>query len=349
LSEFIFRDLHWIMFGAVIVFAAILINYSFIDRRLKTPYLLTGAGILLGSLYLLEFSYRADTGTLAQLLLFRKVVLFSGYTGSWFILAGMEQYFYRSWKRSAVVGLFVLAGNINLLAAVSLAGLKKVVLYSSLTGFLNWLALLGIAFQQKSRTLVFSLGVFIVISLSALWSMLFAKTHIFLLHIGYVFAMAGIAWTIIQEFRNVHYNYHAIRKKSMLDPLTGAYNRYYLDELPDEKGSVIILADMNDFKNINDYHGHEAGDRVLTSWVEAVKENIRESDAVVRLGGDEFLILLRETREDVIVKIAERFHDRMKDFNVSFSYGVQKVETGIEDAVRLADSKMYLNKNKSGL
>ena len=104
---------------------------------------------------------------------------------------------------------------------------------------------------------------------------------------------------------------------SITDPLTGAYNRTYLnDRLPQEvkraqkysRSMSLILSDVDYFKTINDTHGHLAGDQALKTFVRCIASCIRvDCDWIARYGGDEFLILLPETNVAGGGSAAERF------------------------------------------
>ncbi|MGD1048519.1 MAG: diguanylate cyclase [Candidatus Krumholzibacteriaceae bacterium] len=104
---------------------------------------------------------------------------------------------------------------------------------------------------------------------------------------------------------------------SITDPLTGAYNRTYLnDRLPQEirrarkyaRSLSLIMSDIDNFKRINDGYGHPAGDRALRTFVESINAVIRvDCDWIARYGGDEFLIVLPETSPAGGGAAAERF------------------------------------------
>lgn len=104
-------------------------------------------------------------------------------------------------------------------------------------------------------------------------------------------------------------------KTSIMDPLTGAFNRRYMKDIFDmevsralRKGSTlaVIVIDIDDFKKINDTYGHPAGDKVLVEISKRIFSLKRPYDYLVRYGGDEFVLILPETRRDGIVSFYER-------------------------------------------
>jgi diguanylate cyclase (GGDEF)-like protein len=140
------------------------------------------------------------------------------------------------------------------------------------------------------------------------------------------------------------------------DPLTGLANRRALPEVlrsvqPD--GAVLIFFDLNDFKKINDEHGHQAGDQCLRRFAEALTQCFRPSDAVVRYGGDEFLVVARGVTETAAYERADSVRSRVGiggegALPIRFSVGISKLEAGgnPEEALREADEAMYRAKRK---
>ena len=143
------------------------------------------------------------------------------------------------------------------------------------------------------------------------------------------------------------------------DPLTGAYNRRYLNEFSFEylkivkrenKDLSLLLLDLDDFKIINDTFGHEIGDIVIKELVKIAKLSIRESDLVVRFGGDEFIILLPNTNISNARLVANKIFDNIdeynktKEFSFSISIGTSYYQAGdnsIDDLISRADESLY--------
>ena len=152
-----------------------------------------------------------------------------------------------------------------------------------------------------------------------------------------------------------------IKILSINDPLTGIYNRGYMNErLPQEIARAkryghplsLIMCDIDHFKMINDSYGHQAGDDILRKFVANLKNAIRYGiDWMVRYGGEEFLIVLPETRLTNAFQVAERLralisrkiftiHD--KEIRVTASFGI----TGFESATHNGNvsSEMLIGK-----
>jgi diguanylate cyclase (GGDEF)-like protein len=117
----------------------------------------------------------------------------------------------------------------------------------------------------------------------------------------------------------------------------------------------LIYFDLNDFKTINDTHGHAAGDAVLINFGRVLSENVRDTDAVGRLGGDEFGVLLSHANQEQAHKKADQLAAKLrgepasldgKTLAVSFAYGAFELKDGLspDAAMALADEAMYTHK-----
>jgi PleD family two-component response regulator len=116
--------------------------------------------------------------------------------------------------------------------------------------------------------------------------------------------------------------YERIREQAFFDPLTGAFNRRYFDVHAPRLAArcraareplAVLMIDVDNLKQVNDAHGHPAGDRVLKQVVGRVTSALRPSDLVARMGGDEFVVLMPETGVDAGLQVAERLRSRIGD------------------------------------
>lgn len=108
-----------------------------------------------------------------------------------------------------------------------------------------------------------------------------------------------------------------------------------------------MMIDVDDFKAINDYYGHEAGDRMLKYVAGVISSNLRKTDISSRIGGDEFNIILPGTSLEDTKKIASRIisdlESRQDQHKVSVSIGVAKWEKSMDSLIltKMADQAMY--------
>jgi len=118
-----------------------------------------------------------------------------------------------------------------------------------------------------------------------------------------------------------------LRELSIRDPLTGLFNRRYLEEvLALEMFRAarktypigIIMADIDHFKRFNDIHGHVAGDAVLVQVGNFLQTHVRSSDATCRYGGEEFILILPEASQEITQMRAELMREGVKRLHVQF-------------------------------
>jgi len=149
---------------------------------------------------------------------------------------------------------------------------------------------------------------------------------------------------------------------SFHDPLTGLYNRRYMEDsikrLDTDRNIPfsIIAADVDGLKLTNDAYGHEMGDKLLITAAEILKKSCRKEDIVCRVGGDEFLILLPNIDENKVKEIIKRIAEESQNTKldsviVSLAVGYStknKKEKNIIEVYKEADNNMYKNKLKFG-
>ena len=144
-----------------------------------------------------------------------------------------------------------------------------------------------------------------------------------------------------------------LKEKLYKDPLTGAYNRRYYEEVVRKSigPAGIALMDVDDFKICNDTYGHYAGDVALETAASAIQSCIRSSDLLIRYGGDEFLLVLPGIPGDILQTKLEQISDAVRNaavpgyshFRLSLSIGgtIQPITDPVEGIVRRADWLMY--------
>ncbi len=156
---------------------------------------------------------------------------------------------------------------------------------------------------------------------------------------------------------------HILRNLAMIDPLTGLYNRRFAEQRltaevarSERRGHplTVLILDLNNFKEINDTYGHPAGDQVLQEFASHLNKVIRGTDLAVRLGGDEFLVVLPECTLDQLKLVLERLKSFELDWQgqkipVTFSAGWKDYEMGDrpEEMLARADQALYTSKRAS--
>lgn len=151
-----------------------------------------------------------------------------------------------------------------------------------------------------------------------------------------------------------------LKSKLYEDVLTGAYNRRYFEEEVKNIGKAVGVAiiDLDDFKVYNDTYGHSVGDIALSTTASVIRQCIRKSDILIRYGGDEFLLVLPEVKDDILDEKLQQIQRKIHateipgypDIHLSVSIGGIVSEDGsVEDAVAKADRLMYHAKNKKNM
>jgi len=178
-------------------------------------------------------------------------------------------------------------------------------------------------------------------------------------YIGYPILLP-LAWWFGKQYDKARYY-------SEKDPLTGIYNRRYVElaftaiktrlEQNGQRCSVLLL-DVNDFKLVNDQMGHKMGDEYLLLIANQLKESVKKSDIVARWGGDEFLILSPDVQsKEELDKMLERIHQNLKQLsfnNIKISVSIgsaryPKHGKNLDDLLKVADKNMYQLKSQKRL
>ena len=140
----------------------------------------------------------------------------------------------------------------------------------------------------------------------------------------------------VRQIEDRKKNEEALRQLALFDDLTGLYNRrgflFFAQQIlklanRTQRGILLVFADMDNMKQINDTHGHSSGDAALASASNVLKETFRRSDVIARIGGDEFAVLALEAKQESMDVLRERLQKNL-----------QAVECGVKDKFMLAMS-----------
>jgi len=158
-----------------------------------------------------------------------------------------------------------------------------------------------------------------------------------------------------------------LRSMSFIDDLTGLHNRRGFLTLAEQQlktahrekhGMLLLFADLDRMKWINDNHGHPAGDKALTDVSQVLRKTFRESDIIARIGGDEFVVMAEESPEISIDSITKRLQShldahnmtREEPFDLSLSLGIVRYDPGnprlLDEMMTAADALMYRHKRE---
>ena len=159
----------------------------------------------------------------------------------------------------------------------------------------------------------------------------------------------------------------ALRNLSLTDQLTGLYNYRGFLNLAEHHAktsrrshtrSLLIYADMDGLKEINDTLGHRAGSAAISAAAEILRRTFRDCDIIARLGGDEFAVLVPDLQQAPTAKLLERLEQNLRNYNdeghheftVGLSIGAVEIDhedgLNIEDQMARADEMMYREKRK---
>ena len=158
-----------------------------------------------------------------------------------------------------------------------------------------------------------------------------------------------------------------VQRQAITDDLTGLVNRRRFVEALDSEVErarrfdaplTIVLADLDNFKDVNDVFGHHGGDVVLRAFADLIRSHVRDVDVSGRIGGEEFAILLPETSREDAVLVAERMRRSLnavplavseeQSLTVAASFGVAELEPNQsgDDLLRAADAALYRAKGE---
>lgn len=248
-----------------------------------------------------------------------------------------------------------------------LAILSEIILSIILCAILKFLIMCVI---KRVKGSVISLLALIILVLGCINDMLVNNG---IIYGKYIFQIYMFAFALIETYLlTIKYSNQIIKteklklenkimyEKSIKDPLTGLYNRNYIEEMLDEvirnyidNGIIftVLMFDIDYFKSINDTYGHLVGDKVLVYISNTIKNSVEIKDCAGRYGGEEFIVILPNTKEEKAIIIAEKIRKDVENLfleeniKVTISGGVYENKGWEkEDCVSKVDKMLYLAK-----
>lgn len=339
------NNIYWAGVGACFTLSAFLLLFAAIESSLRTVFIFISIADFAAVFYMLDFIPRETSGSIADFIMLRKVFLSMACFSSFIMLPGIELLIKKkirhSWYMLVGTGICITA----LLIQSDLHGLKKISTITSSIAQVNWIIILILVMRFKDRLLVLGWSFFIMTVVFSTINLMIFKNHIFLFHIGMIAGQLVIGLQLIHRYRTIQSDLKTAVHKSRLDPLTGAFNRYMLEELACLPGDRIALIDLNDFKQVNDAHGHALGDRVLINLVESIRECTRQNDTIIRMGGDEFLIhfgqIPAEHIQPILLRIRNSLTAKNQTIQIGFDWGTAQIKSNLDAAIDFADQNLY--------
>lgn len=172
-----------------------------------------------------------------------------------------------------------------------------------------------------------------------------------------------VTYFLLHQIYLINHSKHKAEQLIYIDTLTQVYNRRYFEYFANniflkEKNTSIILIDIDDFKQINDQYGHQAGDYVIKKMAKSIQNDLRDSDKVTRIGGDEFAIICTKSQPTSINEIAERIRKSIQnthfvymshEINITVSIGCISSNddsfANFDELLRSVDGALYQSKD----
>ncbi|KHC91517.1 diguanylate cyclase [Thermotoga sp. Mc24] len=328
----------------------ILLSTSLSSSDERKSYIYFGMAGLLAAIWLFDLIDYSNMGSVAFLLFFRKTAVSSAYLGFYFLVKGFSKmYNNKNGFFDRLILFLDVSAAVVFWLAPDLITMEKFISTVAIVLFVNAFYFVFQLPEIQSKVLVSSILFFMTCVVHDGLVIGFGIDNLKLLsNYGIVSMFIGFTYVLVIHYRDILTRLTITHTKSLTDPLTGAYNRGILAELQFSGDETFVYVDLDNFKKINDTHGHEIGDEILKTLVQTIRKNVRQSDVVVRMGGDEFLVILRgckpEKAQEIFQKILIEFKNS-HPLQSEFSYGVVLFKETLEKTLREADELMYRMKD----
>lgn len=334
--------------GAAFVIGVILISLGRISCRSLNYNVYMGLAAILVALYGIDYTFYWSLIDSDILLLMKRIAVSVGVLGSLSFIAGLENFFLKQIRITLYLSIPTVLCILFLLLAQPASLVWKMMPVINALVFINFSILVTIVITSKKTEKVgFLIPAFLLMFslLETLIVILFNLNMPFVLQ--YIVLAAGIIFGVrlISEYNMLFIDREKLQLECVSDPLTDVYNRRLLAKLNPTGSDTVVMMDLDNFKFINDNEGHKRGDEILKILSDILKSSFRREDVIVRLGGDEFLIIIRfthvTTAKNILTRIEGKFKTAIGNSNTGISYGICQFKDSIEQSIKEAYKLMY--------
>lgn len=349
ISHYLENDVYLFSIGASVTLAFVLFALGLGIPEKKGFHYSFALGMVFVGVYLLDYPYRIYSGNPTVFLIFKKIIFSSLYFSGLMLLQGVEYYLYGKkrfskgfrWIIGIIIGIFLFLPDFNTVRnfnGMVLFVLFTMVIFATVQIYL-----------KRDSAFIFAATILALCAINDMLKVIFSLNFIYMIRFGIIITVLSIGFLLVEFFRNTYGSMMIANGKAMRDPLTGAFNRNVLEKIQPGTNDMLVLLDFDDFKMINDIYGHAEGDWVLTTFTQKTLELLRVEDMLIRIGGDEFMIVMKNCSETTAIARVEKIRQMMAQtierYDFSFSYGHCSLQNGITDAFSTSDERLYRMKN----
>ncbi|MGC8820998.1 MAG: GGDEF domain-containing protein [Fervidobacterium sp.] len=340
------NDIGIISVGMIAIIAYFLIfAYAVVDTFERKSYLYIGFGMIFTILSLSQFVYRETTGSQIIYLLAEISSLVFPAFGIVFIYFGLKESTkpLRRFEKILLL-IFPTVFAIALFSAPSGDNINKLLNFIDLYAFAMMFVVLWNIIKYKLINYYFPTIFLILTALQTLYVITSQLPSELTIVYGRIIFATYIGTLTVRKFKHISESKKFFERENLIDKLTETYNRKIIDHV--KPSGILILFDLDGFKEINDKYGHIYGDEILKKFAQIVKKHIRHGeDYFIRLGGDEFCIITNS--EDVSGMMERIYNVSRNEIGLGFSYGFASLDGNtFDNAYAIADKMMYENKSK---
>ena len=345
LSNYLENDVYLLSIGASITLGFVLFALGMGIPEKKGFHYSFALGTIFIGIYLLDYQFRLYTCDRSWYLFFRKVIFSSLYMSGLMLLQGIEYYLYGKKRYSKIftwIIPFLLAGFFFM------PNFYTIKIYNNFALIIMFIMIMLVTVQiyvKKDKPFIFAATILSLCMINDVIKVVFSLNHIHMIRFGIIITVLSMGFLLVEFFRNTYGKMVIAHGKAMKDPLTDAYNRNVLETIETGPNDIMVLVDFDDFKIINDVYGHSEGDRVLKLFTQKALELLRNEDMIVRIGGDEFMVFIKnctkETAFERVEMIRKSMAEEIEAYDFNFSYGSCSLKDGVSKAFSKSDELLY--------